>query len=419
MNYKYGLIGEKLGHSFSPMIFRELGYPEYELVPLPEDKVKEFIRNTSFRGINVTIPYKKLVMDCCHQISEEALAIGCVNALVKDKEGRVTGYNTDAWGMEKMLSRLNVPLSGKKVLILGGGGTSLTARYAAHKMGAGKVMFVSRKGPVTYNDLPAHRDAEVIINTTSVGMYPETDKNLIDLEQFPKCRAVADVIYNPLHTHLLLAAKRRGIAYESGLIMLVGQAFKAAGLFTGDVIDESKVETIYRVLRKQLQNIVLIGMPGSGKSEIGRNAAKSLNKKWVDVDRVIEERYGAIPEVFAREGEGRFRELEEEVIRELSKETNLVLSTGGGSVLNEINTLRLSQNGRIYFINRDLNELPVGAGRPLSVSRERLDAMYRERKPLYEAAADQIIQNDTSIQSAVEKIREDFNEAFDCERTES
>lgn len=409
---RFGLIGETLGHSFSPLIFQELGYPEYELIPLKREVLQSFLKDAPFQGCNVTIPYKREAMTFCDFLSEETKEIGCVNAIVKEMDGTLQGHNTDGYGLISLLNRFDMKLKGKKVLILGGGGTSLTARFAAKRLGAGEVVFVSRKGPVCYEDLSKHDDAQVIINTTNVGMYPFNEGNLIHLDDFPNCQGVVDVIYNPLYTNLLLDAKKKGIPHAGGLFMLVAQGKKAAELFTKTDIPEEEMERIYRKIKEKCMNIVLIGMPGCGKSELGRCLANLGQKEWIDTDFLIQEEMGmSIHEIFRERGEAFFREIEKKVITAASKRTGVVISTGGGVVLKEENMHSLAQNGRTYFIDRDIRMLPTNSERPLSTDMETLKIMFRKRRFLYEKYSDQKIENKGAVKEVALKIWEDFHEA--------
>lgn len=412
MQYKYGLIGEKLGHSFSPMIHSQFGNSEYALIPLAPDKVKEFICNTSFKGMNVTIPYKQKVMEYCDYISEEAREIGCVNTLVKEDDGTIRGYNTDVYGMEQLIRRAKISIESKKVLVLGGGGTSLTARYTADKMGAKEVIFVSRRGPIHYEQLSQHSDVQIIIDTTSVGMYPNNDGMAIDLDMFPLCEGVVDVVYNPFSTDLILEAKKRGIPCAGGLYMLVAQAWKAAELFLKEQIAEEEAMRAYHVIGQHMRNVVLVGMPGSGKSVIGQKLSVKLNKTFVDTDKLIEQKVGkTIPDIFREDGEAVFRQFEQEAVAEAAKGSGQIIATGGGAILKEESVQRLRQNGEIYFIDRDMSALAT-KGRPLLTSQESLRKLYEERLPLYQQVADKIVENNARIEDVVQEIGERFHENF-------
>ena len=408
MQYKYGLIGEKLGHSFSPMIHAQLGNSQYALIPLAPEEVGAFICDTPFLGINVTIPYKQTVMEYCDCLSDEVKEIGCVNTIVKKSDGTICGYNTDAYGMEQLIRKAGILVRGKRVLILGGGGTSLTARYVAKKMGAKEVNVVSRKGPIYYEQLSEYADTQVIIDTTSVGMNPNNDGAVIDLDMFLTCEGVVDVVYNPLSSDLILSAKKRGIPCIGGLYMLVAQAWRAAELFAGREIAETKVEQAYQMVLQHIKNVVLIGMPGSGKSVIGRQLARKLNKTFVDTDNLIEQEAGkTIPEIFKESGESVFRKLEEDIVAQVAKCSGQVIATGGGAILKEESVRRLQQNAVVYFVMRDIEELATN-GRPLSTNQEALFKLYEERLPIYTSVADKKIDNNTSVEDTVRKIEEDF-----------
>ena len=410
MQVTYGLIGEKLGHSFSPMIHEEFGNDKYTLIPMASDKLKSFICDESFKGVNITIPYKETVMEYCDNISEEAKEIGCVNVLIKNAEGVISGYNTDTYGMMQLLKYAKISVKGKKVLILGGGGTSLTAKYVTKKLKAKEVVVVSRKGPVNYDNLSEHTDTQVIIDTTSVGMYPNNDGTTINLADFPLCEGVIDVVYNPLKSDLILAAEKIGICCAGGLYMLVAQAHKAAELFMDKKISGQEVEMVYHRLERHIKNIVLVGMPGCGKSTIGQKLSSRLNKTFVDTDKLIEQRARkTIAEIFREDTEIEFRKLESEIIAEVAKCSGQIISTGGGVILNDDNVRRLQQNAMVYFIDRDINELAT-KGRPLSEDQEALQKLYETRLPRYKEAADKIMKNDTSIEAVVRRIGEVFNE---------
>jgi|GEM_PF-10734 len=407
MKYELGLIGEKLEHSFSPAIFREFGYPEYELVPLHRDEVVDFVKNTPFRGLNVTFPYKETVVRCCDRLSEEAKEIGCVNALVKETDGTISGYNTDVYGIIGALNYAGIELAGKKVLILGGGGTRLTARYAAEKMGAGEVLFVSRKGPLYYEQLSDHRDVQVIIDTTSVGTYPDNDGQLISLSDFPCCEGVFDVVYNPLRTNLLLEARDRKIPCISGLFMLVEQARKAAELFTGEEITKTQAKQVYKLLKQNYINIVMVGMPGSGRNMIGHILEEVSGRKWLDIDTLIEARAGmSIPEIFIDGGEEKFRELESEVIREASKQNGVLISTGSGAVRRKENIHWLRQNGRLYYIDQDMSVSvsdAIGDSGDADVDDIRMNELEQYRKAL-EVCDEKIFDLLTARNAVIEKM---------------
>ncbi|HIR20463.1 MAG TPA: AAA family ATPase, partial [Candidatus Pelethomonas intestinigallinarum] len=362
---EYGLLGEKLGHSFSPQIHRDLAGYDYQLLPTPPEAVEDLFARRAFQGLNVTIPYKQTVMPLCDEVDPRAAAIGAVNTVV-NRNGRLTGYNTDIDGFLYMARRAGVDMAGKKVVILGSGGTSRTARAAAGELGAREIVTVSRHGEDNYQNLSRHADAQVLVNTTPVGMYPNWGQSPVSLESFPALEGVLDVVYNPLRTALLLQAEERGLPRSCGLPMLVAQAKRAAELFTGQNIGDSRTEAVLHGLRRQLTSIVLIGMPGCGKTTVGRALAGKLGRTFVDLDEEIVRRAGtSIPEIFAREGEAGFRERESALVREFGERTGLVVSTGGGVVTRRENYIPLKQNGLLLHLRRDPAALPTD-GRPLS-----------------------------------------------------
>ena len=413
---EFGLIGEKLGHSYSVPIHQALAEYEYVLCPLDREELDPFLRKKDFKGLNVTIPYKQAVLPYLDGISPEAEDVGSVNTIVKQKDGRLLGYNTDLYGMEYMARLLGVPLRGKKVLVLGSGGTSLTARAMLRRQGAAQVLVVSRSGPLTYEGLEAHQDAQILINTTPVGMYPGNGASPVDLERFPQLESVLDVIYNPRHTALLLQAERLGIAHAGGLEMLVAQAKRACELFTGKQLPEELIPQVAAKLRASMLNLVLIGMPGSGKTQIGLRAAALLGRRALDADEEIVRRAGmSIPDFFARHGEEAFRRLETEVLGDFGKLSATVIATGGGVVTRPENRDLLRQNGVLVHVRRPLEELNT-EGRPLSKDMESLRRMERERMPLYRRFADTQIDNTETILQAAEAAVEAFYEAIGDQR---
>lgn len=404
---EYGLLGEKLGHSFSPQIHQSLAGYSYQLLPTPPETVEELFRQRNFQGLNVTIPYKQTVMPLCDAIDPRAAEIGAVNTIV-NRDGFLTGYNTDIDGLIYLARRAGVDMNGKKTVILGSGGTSRTAQAAAKELGAAKIVVISRKGENTYENLSRHADAQILINTTPVGMYPNCGVSPVSLDAFPHLTGVLDVVFNPLHTALLMQAEKRGLPCSCGLPMLVSQAKRSAELFTGKNIPDSRVEEILLDLTAQLQNIILIGMPGCGKTSIGTMLAKRLKKRFLDLDELIVQKAGKeIPEIFAQEGEAAFRDLESSVVQETGKYTGCVISTGGGVVLREENYASLHQNGIIFHLTRNIDALPT-EGRPISLSTS-LDALWEQRKPLYEMFADRTAANNSTPEDVLEKIIEELN----------
>ena len=403
---EYGLLGERLGHSFSPQIHRDLAGYDYQLLPTPPEAVEDLFARRAFQGLNVTIPYKRTVMPLCDEIDPRAAAIGAVNTVV-NRNGRLTGYNTDIDGFLYMARRAGVDMAGKKVVILGSGGTSRTARAAAGELGAREIITVSRHGEDNYQNLSRHADAQVLVNTTPVGMYPNWGQSPVSLESFPALEGVLDVVYNPLRTALLLQAEERGLPRSCGLPMLVAQAKRAAELFTGQNIDDSRAEAVLHGLREQLTSIVLIGMPGCGKTTVGRALAGKLGRTFVDLDEEIVRRAGmSIPEIFAREGEAGFRERESALVREFGERTGLVVSTGGGVVTRRENYIPLKQNGLLLHLRRDPAALPTD-GRPLSQATAP-EELWRRRAPLYAAFADGEIDNNGPLAGTLEQIEKEM-----------
>ena len=418
---EYGLIGAKLGHSYSGPIHRRLGGYRYELCPLPtEAEARAFLERRAFKGINVTVPYKQLVIPYCDELDERAAAIGAVNTVV-NRGGRLYGYNTDFSGMEYLLACLGVSLAGRSLLILGTGGTCRTALAVAKRQGAKSILVASRSPAarptglpegvqiISYEGAGRHTEIEVILNTSPAGMYPQVGECLLDLAAFPNLCAVADVIYNPFKTELILRAEERGIPAEGGLGMLVAQAVYAAEHFMGKTLDAGCIPRITAELKGQIANLSLIGMPSSGKTSIGRQIAKRLGKAFVDLDAEIVKTAGMpIPQIFAQQGEAGFRQIEAEVTARFAKEHGQVISCGGGVVKTAGNARALRQNGPVLFLDRPLEKLAVGGGRPLSQSFEALAAMEAERRPLYLAAADAIVPNRTTFNAAVKAAMEGF-----------
>lgn len=415
---KYGCIGEKLGHSFSKEIHNELADYEYSLKELKRDELPEFFKNKDFKSINVTIPYKQEVIPYLDWISDEAKSINAVNTIV-NKAGKLYGYNTDFYGLKALIERENVSLSGKKVAILGSGGTSNTAFAVAYYLEALSVLKVSREnktGYITYEELyEKYSDCEIIINTTPCGMYPKTGISAVDLSKLPRVEAVFDAVYNPLNSQLVLDAKARNITSVGGLYMLVSQAAYAVEKFLDKPVENDKVEEIFKNLYKQKMNIVLIGMPASGKTTIGKELSKKLKKRFVDSDdEIVKIENKSIPEIFEDSGELYFRNVEKIVVKDISKLNSQIISTGGGVVLNPENIKNLKANSRIYFLDRPLDLLITTSDRPLSSNRVDLEKRYNERYELYKSAADVIINGEKSIEEIAKMIEEDFYE-YSCD----
>ena len=409
---EYGLIGEKLGHSYSVPIHNQLADYGYVLREVSPDALDAFMRRHDFRGINVTIPYKQAVMPYCAERSDAAREVGCVNTIVVRGDGSLYGHNTDIGGFIHMLRGAGIDPSGRKAVVLGSGGTSLTARAALRRLKAREIVVVSRSGPVDYEALYRdHADAEILVNTTPVGMYPKTGVSPVDIKKLPNLMGVADVIYNPERTALIADARERGIPAVSGLSMLVAQAREAAELFAGREIPAEMVNRVCARIHADTLNLVLVGMPGCGKSIMGRRLAAAMGREFVDCDEEIERRAGmSIPEIFAKHGEKYFRDLESQVVSDVCKGARLVIATGGGAVIRPENRRAMGQNGRICFIRRDVAALPR-SGRPLSSSEDAVARLWEERKEIYTQAADFTVNNDRSVDEVANDIREAFYEA--------
>lgn len=397
-----GLLGAKLGHSYSPQIHSFLGAYRYCLFEREPDDLESFFREGAFAGINVTIPYKKAVIPYCAELSNTAMKLGAVNTVVKRSDGTYVGHNTDYFGFSSMLRRSGLAPKGKKALVLGSGGASVTAVSVLKEAGA-EVVVVSRSGENNYTNLHRHADAAILVNATPVGMFPNNGITPVDLDIFPKLEGVLDLIYNPAKTKLLLDAEKRGIICENGLWMLVAQAKESAEWFTGQNIGDAVISRIYDHLSRQMQNIILVGMPGSGKSTIGMLLAQKLGRQFFDSDAEIEKlAQMSIPQIFARHGEEGFRALETQVLADLGKGSGAVIATGGGCVTRDENYPLLHQNGKIIWLQRELSALPTN-GRPLSAN-GKLEEMYSVREPLYRAFADYTVSNNSSVSEAIEKI---------------
>lgn len=402
---KCGLLGEKLGHSYSPQIHSMLADYEYKLFEKSPEELEDFLKSGEFDGLNVTIPYKKSVMPYCAELSPTAAQIGSVNTIVRRSDGSLYGDNTDAFGFENLIVHNGIEVKGKKALVLGTGGASVTAQAVLKNLGASEVVVISRKGEDNYENIAKHADAEIIANTTPVGMYPNNGKAAVDLAQFPKLSGVLDVVYNPARTALLLQAEKLCIPCAGGLYMLVSQAKRSCELFTGKSIPDSEIDRIERVLSHQMQNIVIIGMPGSGKTAVSTMLAERLGRKIFDTDTIVSEKAGmTIPEIFSAQGEAGFRKLETEATAEVGKLSGNIISTGGGVVTVADNYELLHQNGVIVWIERDTNKL-ARDGRPISLSSD-LNELYAARLPFYERFADIKADNNGDINDTVNAIME-------------
>ncbi len=405
---EYGLIGERLPHSFSKEIHEQIGGYEYSLKELKKEELSDFVLSKNYKGLNVTIPYKEAVIPFLDEISAEARSIGAVNTIV-NRDGRLYGYNTDFLGMKALIERIGAVLKYKKVLILGTGGTSKTARAVAERLGAKEILRVSRtgrEGSVTYEEMyQRHADAEILINTTPCGMFPDIFSCPVDIKRFERLEAVADAVYNPLRSSLVLSAEKRDISAEGGLYMLVAQAVYAAQFFMDQELDTDRViNEIYDKIYFEKRNIVLTGMPTSGKSTVGRIVAEQLGRPFLDTDAIITEKHGDIPAIFREKGEKVFRDYETAAIKELSSVTGAVISTGGGAILREENIDALRRNGDIFFIDRSLDSLIPSSDRPLSDKREKLERLYNKRIDIYMSTADFIIDGDCEPSDVADSI---------------
>ena len=406
---KYGLIGKPLGHSFSREIHALIADYDYRLFEIDEDELPRFFQERDFSGINVTIPYKQAVIPFMDEISDEAKKIGAVNTIVK-KEGKLFGFNTDFFGMRALIKSTGLDFENKTVLILGTGGTSKTAVEVSKSLGATEIVKVSRKkssDTATYDEAyEKYSGADVIINTTPVGMFPNADKTPVDIKKFKNLQGVIDAVYNPLRTNFVLDAESIGAKGLGGLYMLVAQAVYASALFLDKTADENVIDKTYARILKEKRNIVLCGMPSSGKTTVGKEIAKVFGKKFIDTDDVVvEKRKESISDIFEKYGEGEFRKEERLAIEELSKENGLVIATGGGAVLDENNVRALRRNGVILFLDRSLENLVATADRPLSKDKEKLKNLFEKRYDVYKSCADAVIPADGEIADVVEKIK--------------
>lgn len=397
-----GLLGRTLSHSYSPQIHGCLSDYSYSLFEKEPEELADFLNSGAFTGLNVTIPYKKEVLPYCAELSESARKLGAVNTIVRRADGSLVGHNTDYFGFSSMLSRSGLHVLGKKALVLGSGGASATAVAVLQEAGA-KVIVISRSGENNYSNLHLHKDASLIVNATPVGMYPNVDQTPVDLDILPHLEGVLDLVYNPARTKLLLDAEKRGIVAENGLWMLVAQAKESAEWFTGKTIPDTVIPQIHRKLQLQMENTILIGMPGCGKSTVGKLLAQRLGKSFVDADEaIIEQAHMPIPEIFSRYGEAEFRRIETSVLEKLCARSGQVIATGGGCVTRPENYSALHQNGTIIWLQRSIDALPT-EGRPLSQS-NKLSDMYQIRAPLYNAYSDIQVDNNTDPETTVENI---------------
>lgn len=402
---KCGLLGQKLGHSYSPAIHGMLADYDYQLFEREPEQLEDFLKNGDWDGINVTIPYKKAVLPYCAELSDTARRIGSVNTIVRRPDGSLYGDNTDAYGFESLVGKSGIDVRGKKALVLGSGGASVTVVAVLKMLGAESVTVISRCGEDNYDNLAKYADARIIANTTPVGMYPNNGQAAVDLSLFPRCEGVLDVVYNPARTALLLQAEKLGIPCAGGLYMLVAQAKRSSELFTGRAIPDSEIGRIEKVLSGQMKNIVLVGMPSSGKSTLAAALGEKLGRTVYEADALIEQEAGMdIPAIFAQYGEGHFRALETEILGRLGKLSGAVISTGGGCVTREENYDLLHQNGTILWLQRGTEKLDK-TGRPLSLKND-LNEMYQKREPMYRRFADAAVDNNGSVEATLGQILE-------------
>ena len=402
---KCGLLGRKLGHSYSPQIHGLFADYSYELFEREPEALESFVRQGNWSGLNVTIPYKKTVLPLCDELSPRARRIGAVNTLVRRPDGTLFGDNTDAYGFEKLIETNGIAVAGRKCLVFGSGGASVMACAVLEELGAASVTVISRQGEDNYGNLHRHADAQLIVNTTPLGMFPHNGEAAADLRLFPACEAVLAVVYNPYRTKLLLQAERLGIPCAGGLYMLVAQAKRAAELFTGTPIEDAAIDRVEARMRRDMLNLILVGMPGCGKSTVAKALGAALGREVQEADALIEAEAGQpIPAIFAAEGEEDFRKRESAVLRELGKRSGLILSTGGGCVTREENYEPLHQNGVIVWLQREIDRLPK-EGRPISL-RSDLHELYEKRRPCYERFADVVIDNNGSLEATVKAILE-------------
>lgn len=411
---RYGLIGEKLGHSFSKDIHERIADYTFDLIPLSKEEFKEFMEKKEFAAINVTIPYKKDVIPYLDEMDEHAKAIGAVNTIV-NQNGKLKGYNTDFTGFLYMVKKHNVHMEGKKVLIIGNGGASAAIQAVVRHEKAGKMVIVdvvTGNGAISYDEMfSSHLDAEIIINTSPIGMYPRIGNVPIDISMFHKCEAVMDVIYNPILTRLCFEAQEMDIKRVNGLEMLIAQAKQSVEFFLDKQIDDQIIDDIYQDMLKERCNIVLIGMPSAGKTTIGKMLEDRMQKEFIDLDDVIIEKAGkSIPEIFEESGEAGFRAIETEAAIEVSKLNNKIIATGGGTIKHKVNMDYLRQNGITIFIDRDVDKLiSSDPNRPLSKSSDALQKMHAERLPLYQKYAAYVAVNNSDIESTVKEIEEAYH----------
>ncbi len=399
-----GLLGRHLGHSYSPAIHALLGDYSYQLFAVEPEGLEDFLRHGEFTGLNVTVPYKQAVIPFLDGLTDQAQMLGAVNTVIRQPDGTLLGHNTDYFGFQTMLSRSGLSVAGKKALVLGSGGAGKVCAAVLQQEGAA-VTVISRRGENNYQNLHLHADTAILVNATPVGMYPDTGETPVDLALFPELQGVLDVIYNPARTRLLLDAQARAIPTANGLWMLVAQAIAASQCFTGHDLPDGTLDRVYKIVQRRMENIILIGMPGCGKTAVGKAVAQKLGREFVDTDARIEEMAGiSVPELLQSKGEAYFRSLESSIIAEAAKGSGLVIATGGGCVTKSENLDALRQNGRIFRLQRSIEKLDT-QGRPLSTD---LMQLYRQREPMYRQFADCTVCNEGSLEAAVWQITEAY-----------
>ncbi len=393
---RYGLIGEHLEYSYSPLIHSKFGDYEYDICECEPDGLKDMLADKDYDGFNITIPYKETVMEYCDEITNDSRKIGAVNVILRDENGKLCGHNTDYFGFRNLMENNRIDPAGRKCLILGSGGASHTVRVVLEDLGAAEIVVISRRGEDNYENLDKHRDAQIMINTTPVGMYPRTMRSPVRLKDFPELMGLVDLIYNPYRTSLILEAMSLGIPCAGGLRMLVAQAWQTASLFMGEEIDSDEIDSVYEEVKSETLNSILIGMPGAGKTFLGKKMAERKEFRFLDIDDMIEEEEGkTVSEIFQEKGEPYFRKLETRMLERACKETAVIIATGGGVVKTKENYNIMRQNGNVIWIKRDLDKLDTG-GRPLSSSTG-IEKLYEERKDLYESWSDYYIDNNQEM----------------------
>lgn len=400
---EYGLIGESLSHSFSPEIHAGFAFYDYKLCQLYPTQVEPFLTNRDFKGINVTIPYKETVIQYLDEIDESAKSIGSVNTIL-NKNGKLIGYNTDYYGFSYMLKRGGIDVKGRVVAVLGSGGASKTAVAVMRENKAKEVLVVSRNGVLNYETIKNRKDVEIIINATPVGMYPNNGECIVDINEFPSLIAVADMVYNPAITEIMYRAQCKGLKSVNGLAMLVAQAKRACEIFLDKTIPEEECERVLESVKIRTCNVVLVGMPGCGKTSVGKEIASQLKREFIDLDEEFEKTYGQSPEECIKtEGEDTFRQKESEIVKSACKRSKLIISTGGGAVLRQDNRKAMKSNSVVAYIKRDLDKLSK-KGRPLSRGENALKNLFEKRNGLYEEVSDFCVLNDTSVKEVAMRV---------------